>query len=505
MRFDELKANLLANGYYPLAVFDITGELDLFLRAYVEINLFITKITLTFEFARLKLFDFSADFTRPSYLGTESGGVLDPRRRAELEEPHPGRPRRHRRADLRVRLGGHVSLWSPQFGRDSGNTQDFDNVTSIVANFGAGDDFIDLSALDASGISVLIDGGDGNDTLIGPKSSACSVDTGFCASLFGDGGDDTLKNFERAERPRRRGAGNDTLYGSNGGNAGASTLRGGADNDDLHGGTGAETLDGGRGDDTIDGGGGADQYIGANAASIVTITTSGPGTGTLDLSGRTEALHIILKDGKILVGWGAVDNTAPGHPFIAGFDDYVHEIRVTDVSSITTILGGKGADQFTIYQTASAVMTLDGQGGNAPTTSALGGGASSPIHADVNDRGNPWDSGDQIVIDGSAAADTIVATDSQITGTGSQTVTYHRPDPDKNVLSQPRLHLQRSSRSASQPTGTMSAASARAARATCTYYYVVSAVDALGQESLPSDEILRPSVSMVPSSSAGAP
>ena len=208
---------------------------------------------------------------------------------------------------------------------------------------------------------------------------------------------DTLKSSSD-ERHARRGAGNDTLYGSNGGNAGASTLRGGADNDSLHGGTGAETLDGGRGDDTIDGGGGADQYLGVNAGSIVTITTTGPGTGTLDLSGRTEALHITLKDGKILVGWGALNGSGA---FIGGVDDYVHEIRVTDISSMTTILGGKGADIFTIYQTAAAVMTLDGQGGNDTYDFVnFGGGGANTIHADVNDRGNPWDSGDQIVIDG---------------------------------------------------------------------------------------------------------
>jgi len=39
------------------------------------------------------------------------------------------------------------------------------------------------------------------------------------------------------------------------------------------------------------------------------------------------------------------------------------------------------------------------------------------------------------VIDGSSSDDTIVVTDAQVTGTLSQTITYHRPDPDKNVLS----------------------------------------------------------------------
>ena len=67
-----MAANILANGGDPLAVFDIDGDMDLFLRAYVEINLFITSITLTFEFARVTLFHFSVPFDRPSFLGTLS-------------------------------------------------------------------------------------------------------------------------------------------------------------------------------------------------------------------------------------------------------------------------------------------------------------------------------------------------------------------------------------------------------------------------------------------------
>ena len=47
VRFNEMFANIIANDNDPLAVFDINGELDLFLRAYVTIDLFITSFTLT--------------------------------------------------------------------------------------------------------------------------------------------------------------------------------------------------------------------------------------------------------------------------------------------------------------------------------------------------------------------------------------------------------------------------------------------------------------------------
>src|SRR5262249_2281712 len=76
VRLDELKSNILANSGNPLAVFDISGELDLFMRAYVTINLVLTSFTATFEFARLKLFDFQIPFNRPSFLGTQNGGAL---------------------------------------------------------------------------------------------------------------------------------------------------------------------------------------------------------------------------------------------------------------------------------------------------------------------------------------------------------------------------------------------------------------------------------------------
>src|SRR5205823_2960684 len=80
--------------------------------------------------------------------------------------------------------GGKVVVWSDQFGVSEtiGELFEFSGVTKIVADGGAGDDFIDLSGVDA-GIATEIHGGDGNDTAVGgPGADA----------LFGDGGNDVL-------------------------------------------------------------------------------------------------------------------------------------------------------------------------------------------------------------------------------------------------------------------------------------------------------------------------
>ncbi|MFN2611440.1 MAG: hypothetical protein ABR507_11310 [Actinomycetota bacterium] len=436
IRFDEMKANVLANDGDPLAVFDISGELDFFLRAYIEINLFITKITYSFEFARLKLLSFDVPFKRPAFLGTQNGDTLTlaigPNSKNRLlgnlddigEEIHV-------KGDA-----GTISVWSSQFNRDEGNAQTFSGVHKIIASGGAGDDIIDLGGVNDDSITFEIHGNGGNDKIIGPAKSACDDAKNICAQLFGDDGNDTLTSmlaFDGGHANRGDvldgGQGDDTLIGG----PAASLLKGGAGADKVIGGAGNETIDPGSGDDSIDGGAGINKYLGINSGSIVHISTAGPGTETLDMSGRTETLHIYLKDGMILVGWGDLSGSTGA--FISDIVDYIHEIRVDHLDAFTTILGGKGADISTIYQTAAAVMTLDGQGGNDTYDFIdFGNAVGHQIKVDVNDRGNPWDSGDQIVIDGSSVDDTIVVTDAQITGTGSQTVTYHHPDPDKNVL-----------------------------------------------------------------------
>jgi len=97
-------------------------------------------------------------------------------------------------------------------------------------------------------IQNMIDGTDGNDTLVG---------TPLNDWIAGRGGDDLLQGL----------AGDDQLYGNAGvdhleGDAGNDYLFGGVDNDQLNGGEGDDLLDGGEGDDLLDGADGDDNLIG---------------------------------------------------------------------------------------------------------------------------------------------------------------------------------------------------------------------------------------------------
>jgi Ca2+-binding RTX toxin-like protein len=97
-------------------------------------------------------------------------------------------------------------------------------------------------------IQNMIEGSDGNDTLVG---------TPLNDWISGRGGDDLLQGQ----------AGDDQLYGNAGldqldGGVGNDYLFGGSDHDQLDGGEGDDLLDGGEGDDLLDGADGNDNLIG---------------------------------------------------------------------------------------------------------------------------------------------------------------------------------------------------------------------------------------------------
>ena len=269
VRLDELKSNILANGGNPLAVFDIDGEIDFFLKAYVTIELYITSFTLTFEFPKITLFTFHVDFTRPSFLGNENNGTLNlaigPSSKNRLQGDLSDTSET---IHVKGSGGGDILVWSDQFGRGEDNAQEFTGVTAIVANGGAGDDFIDFSGLNDGSVTVIVHGGDGNDTIIGPGHSACTKNCDGAAAdkvyaqLYGDGGNDTLVDASTQNDLLSGGAGDDTLYGDKHdfhtavptadfkdetSNAGVSTLHGDAGDDTVHGSSAAETIDGGSG------------------------------------------------------------------------------------------------------------------------------------------------------------------------------------------------------------------------------------------------------------------
>ncbi len=119
---------------------------------------------------------------------------------------------------------------------------------------GAGDNVLDVSAFN-SDRPVTLQGGAGNDVLIGSAGAD---------NLTGGDGDDTL-NGNDGDDILRGSAGNDVLDGGNGNDG----LSGGADGDDITAGSGNDTAYGGSGIDIIRGGTGDDTLFGGLGADIV--------------------------------------------------------------------------------------------------------------------------------------------------------------------------------------------------------------------------------------------
>ena len=133
------------------------------------------------------------------------------------------------------------------------------SVTSLDVVGGKGKNTIDLSGVTAASFTALttvkIDGGAGNDSIIGSALND---------SISGGGGNDTLKG----------GDGNDSLNGGTGndqlnGDAGNDVLTGGAGNDYLSGGAGDDSLSGGAGKDSLDGGAGHDSINGGAGSDTI--------------------------------------------------------------------------------------------------------------------------------------------------------------------------------------------------------------------------------------------
>lgn len=173
------------------------------------------------------------------------------------------------------------------------------------------------------------------------------------------------------------GAGNDRLVGSNTatttlhGGAGNDTLVGGADNDSMEGGSGNDKLEGGGGDDTLYGNEGNDELDGGTGSDSM-VGGSGNDLYWLDVAGDTVVEELNGGRDSIMVNGFGVDLSVGGR---YQYIEYVKNtaadaVKFIGTTAAETLIGNDGDD------------TIDGGGGG----SSMVGGKGDDIYYVRNAR-----------------------------------------------------------------------------------------------------------------------
>ena len=202
------------------------------------------------------------------------------------------------------------------------------------ATLGGGNDELTLGADNLLQYdSATVDGGAGNDTLIGVSP----VNQPFpdVDAFSGGAGDDTIKGNE----------GNDALSGG----PGTDTIQGGPGNDTIQGDDGPDNLYGGPGDDSENGGPGSDHFAGTQDADPGNDTfIGGSDSDRLDYFGNGQGVNVSLD--------GAANDGQPGEA-----DNVMSDIEEIDGSVFADSLSA-----------GAAGVTLSGFGGNDVLTGGPG-------------------------------------------------------------------------------------------------------------------------------------
>jgi len=142
----------------------------------------------------------------------------------------------------------------------------FAEVKGLVVNGSDGKDSIKVFGDGLITFGCTLNGGNGNDTLMGGAGDDVLSGGNGKDKMDGGGGNDSMSGGRgndlldgaAGDDHMAGGAGNDGLDGG----AGDDSMSGGRGNDHLIGGDGSDDISGGRGDDDVDGGNGADSVYG---------------------------------------------------------------------------------------------------------------------------------------------------------------------------------------------------------------------------------------------------
>ena len=288
-------------------------------------------------------------------------------------------------------------------GNDTINIGDVSKIPAIVIEVhgGAGNDFIGGTGSPIGRVRLLMDGGDGNDTIRGTLGDDTITGGIGNDNLKGSNGNDTISagdgdDFVDGE------AGNDSIDGGNGadllrGGVGNDTLLGGNDFDTLEGGNGSDSMDGGDSVDSLLGGAGNDTLLGGLGADTL---DAGDGNDVLDGGRNNDSIVGGLGDDKIRGDHGndTIDagdgndtvNGGDGNDVITGntgndaIDGGDGDDIVNGMSGNDTIVGGDGKDILKGGSGSDLILgqdgddTIDGQGG----TDTVAGGQGIDVIVD---------------------------------------------------------------------------------------------------------------------------
>ena len=178
-----------------------------------------------------------------------------------------------------------------------------------------------IKAYDSTSAGASIDGGAGNDTLLGGDWSDSllggagndSIDAGSAGqdAVDGGSGDDTIVTHSAATVVG--GAGNDLLTAKGGtlngyGGAGNDTLTSVAGNDELFGEGGNDVLSSGAGDDLLDGGSGNDKLNGGDGSDVL---IGGAGADTLTGGAGADVFVYTYDDDSTLKNFDVITDFNP--------------------------------------------------------------------------------------------------------------------------------------------------------------------------------------------------
>ena len=268
VHLSEIIGNIVSNDGNPLAAFDVGGELTFQLFAFLKILSFEKDFPITPE---TTLYSYEDTSSRDPILATDlKDGTLQLNMGPNAKDRLNGDVS-DGNEDFHVKLdGGHVKVWSPKLGIEESDAQDYGGgYTKIVGLGGQGDDVIELSGFDGSGIQGDFDGGVGDDRIEYIGSSGSTAGPG--ARIVGGLGNDTLTGGDlddviiggQGRDTINGGGGHDILFGDNGTVAETYIAsRIGADD-------GADTIHGGDGDDVLIGAGGNDKLYGDEGSDVI--------------------------------------------------------------------------------------------------------------------------------------------------------------------------------------------------------------------------------------------